>query len=306
MVDAVRSFNRSVTERIGALEDRFLGRGRPLGEARLLWEIGDRGAEVRELRRRLELDSGYAARLLRSLERQGLVAIAPSPDDGRVRRARLTPAGQAERAELERRSEALAASMLDPLSDGQRTRLVAAMADVERLLVASMVRVAVEDPAGPDARWCLERYFAELDERFDAGFDPALSISADARELTPPAGALLLARLRREPVGCGAVKLRPDGSAELKRMWVAPRLRGSGLGRRLLAELERHAAGAGARVLRLETNRSLAEAVSLYRRSGYREVEAFNDEPYADHWFEKRVPSQVGAPPGVSRSRPSP
>jgi DNA-binding MarR family transcriptional regulator/GNAT superfamily N-acetyltransferase len=288
-IERVRSFNRTATERIGALNDHFLGRDQPLGEARLLWEIGADGAEVRDLRRRLGLDSAYVSRLLRSLEGRGLIAVEASATDGRVRRARLTAAGRAERAELDRRSDAFAESVLEPLSDRQRDALVAAMAEVERLLVASMIRIAVADPAGPDARWCFERYFAELAERFDAGFDPARSISAQAHELTPPAGVLLVAHLRQEPVGCGALKVHPGALGELKRMWVAPRARGLGLGRRLLQELERHARAAGVALLRLETNRALVEAIALYRGAGYREVDAFNDEPYAHHWFEKRL-----------------
>jgi ribosomal protein S18 acetylase RimI-like enzyme len=163
------------------------------------------------------------------------------------------------------------------------------MAEVERSLRASGVRFAVEDPASADARWCFAQYFAELDARFDAGFDPSLSITADAHELTPPAGALLIAREEGRAIGCGAVKFHPGTPAELKRMWVAPEARGIGLGRRLLAELERLAREQGVEVLRLETNGSLAEAIALYRTSGYREVEAFNDEPYAHHWFEKRL-----------------
>jgi len=286
----VRSFNRTAAERIGALHEAFLGRGRPLGESRLLWEVGPRGAEVRDLRRRLGLDSGYASRLLRSLERQRLVVVEADPGDGRVRRARLTEAGRAERAELDRRADELAAAFLEPLGEDQRDRLVAAMVEVERLLVASTVTVAAEDPGSPDARWCLDRYAAELAVRFDGGFDRDRSLSAEPRELRPPAGLLLLARLRGEPVGCGALKLHPAGAwAELKRMWVAPRARGLGLGRRLLRELEARAGEAGAAVVRLETNRSLTEAIALYRRSGYREVEAFSDEPYAHHWFEKRL-----------------
>lgn len=159
----------------------------------------------------------------------------------------------------------------------------------ERLLQASMVRFDVEAPTTPDARWCFEQYFAELNARFDAGFDPALSISADAHELTPPAGALLVARLRGRPVGCGAVKLHAHAPAELKRMWIAPAARGLTLGRRLLQELEAYAREAGVTTLRLETNRALTAAIALYRRSGYVEVDAFNDEPYAHHWFEKRL-----------------
>ena len=285
----VRRFNREVAERIGAVTDRFLGRARPMGESRILWEIGPQGTEVRALRARLSLDSGYVSRVLRSLEQQALVIVGSSPEDGRVRSVRLTEAGLAERAELDRRSDDVAASILEPLSISQRTRLVSAMAEVERLLVASAVSVAVEDPRSADARWCLEQYFAELDGRFETGFDPSISISADAEELTPPAGALLIARARGRAVGCGAIKFHPDAPAELKRMWVAPEARGSGLGRRILQELERLAGDHGVQVVRLETNRALSEAIALYRRSGFREVAAFNDEPYAHHWFEKRL-----------------
>jgi len=165
------------------------------------------------------------------------------------------------------------------------------MAEVERLLDVSAVRIAIEDPGSRDARWCIDRYFAELDARFEHGFDPAISISADVDELTPPAGALLLARLRDQPVGCGAIKFHSDAPAELKRMWVAPHVRGLGLGRRLLEGLERLASEAGVDVLRLETNRTLDEAIALYGGAGYQEVPPFNDEPYAHHWFEKRLAS---------------
>ena len=288
-IQQVRAFNRTVADRIGALGDRFLGRARPMGESRTLWEIGPDGTEVRALRARLGLDSGYTSRVLRSLERQGLVTVDPSPDDRRVRHVRLTAAGLAERAELDRCSDDVARSFLEPLSDGQRARLVAAMAEVERLLCASMVGIEAEDPTTPDARWCIEQYFSELGARFEAGFDPSLSIPADAHELRSPAGALLVARLRERPVGCGALKLHSGAPAEVKRMWVAPEARGLGLGRRLLHELERYARHAGVEMLRLETNRTLTEAIALYQSSGYQEVDAFNAEPYAHHWFEKRL-----------------
>ena len=300
-VGQIRSFNRTVTQRVGALSDAFLGRGRPLGQARLLWEIGPDGAEVRTLRARLELDSGYLSRLLRSLAADGLVDVRRSRTDGRVRTARLTRRGLAERAELDRRAGDVAASILRPLTDGQQDRLVSAMAEVERLLAASAVRVRVCDPRHPHARFCEHAYFAELACRFDAGFDPAHSHTASVADLTPPAGLLLVATLHGEPAGCGALRFHGRGPAELKRMWVAPDRRGLGLGRRLLAELEAHAAANGVRVLRLETNRSLAEAIGLYRTAGYREVTPFNDEPYAHHWFEKTL----GPADGGSGADPS-
>jgi DNA-binding MarR family transcriptional regulator/GNAT superfamily N-acetyltransferase len=289
MIAQVRRFNRTVTQRIGALDDGYLARDRPLGQARLLWEIGPDGRDIRALRADLDLDSGYLSRLLRALEEEGLVAVEPSPADRRVRTARLTPAGLAERATLDGRSDELAADILRPLSAGQRARLTAAMAEVERLLTVSTIQVRRTDPGDRAAQWCLRQYVAELGERFDGGFDVARSISAEAAELTPPAGVLLVATLHAEPVGCGALKLHDGTPAEIKRMWVAPSVRGMGLGRRLLADLEAYAARHGTTVLRLETNRALGEAIGMYRAAGYREVAAFNDEPYAHHWFEKTL-----------------
>ena len=287
-VRTVRSFNRLVTERVGALEDRYLATDRPLGEARLLWEIGRGRAEVRELRRRLALDSGYLSRLLQSLEAAGLVRVRRSGDDRRVRLVELTAAGRAERTLLDRRSDELARSFLEPLDEHRRARLVEAMTEVERLLTAPLVAIDVLDPDAPAARACLAAYAAELARRFESGFDPRRN-PMPADEVRPPSGLFLVATLHDEPVGCGALKLHGDGPAELARIWVSERVRGLGLGRRLVAELERRAAETGATTVRLDTNGALTEAIALYRSVGYREIEPFNDNPYAHHWFEKSL-----------------
>jgi DNA-binding MarR family transcriptional regulator/GNAT superfamily N-acetyltransferase len=287
MIEQVRRFNRTVTQRIGALNDAYLAQGRPLGQARVLWEIGPEGCDVRALRSRLDVDSGYLSRLLRALESDGLVVVERSDGDGRVRTARLTRVGLAERKILDSRSDELAGSILAPLSERQRTRLVTAMAEVERLLLASTVEVTVTDPRATAAQTCLRAYFAEIGERFDNGFEHARSLTPDEAVMTPPSGVFLVAALHGEPVGCGGLLFEDGDSAYLKRMWVSPSARGLGLGRRLLAELEQHALAGGARVTRLETNRVLAEAIGLYRAAGYREVPAFNEEPYAHHWFQK-------------------
>jgi DNA-binding MarR family transcriptional regulator/GNAT superfamily N-acetyltransferase len=271
------------------LNDAYMSRDRPLGQARVLWEIGVVGCDLRELRARLDLDSGYLSRLLRGLENDGLVEVEQSEDDGRVRTARLTERGVAEREVLDQRSDELAESILAPLSDRQRERLIAAMGEVERLLTASTVQVEIVDPRRPEAQFCIQRYFEELAGRFDGGFDHARTISADVDELTLPAGLLLVATLHTEPVGCAGLKLHPGEPAEVKRMWVSPEVRGLGLGRRLLAEIEKQAKAHDTSVLRLETNQSLEEAIALYRAAGYEEVPAFNDEPYAHHWFEKQL-----------------
>jgi DNA-binding MarR family transcriptional regulator/GNAT superfamily N-acetyltransferase len=288
-IERVRSFNRRVSQRIGALDDEYLTQGRPLGASRVLWEVGADGTDVRALRARLHLDSGYLSRVLRALEGDGLVTVTPSAGDKRVRRVCLTAAGRSEVTALDAQSDALAWSLLAPLDPGRRARLVEAMDTVERLLTAGLVDVAAEDPASDDARFCIESYLTELAERFDEGFDRDRTRTAEPDELTEPHGLMLVARLDGRPVGCGGLKLHGEAPAEVKRLWVDRSARGLGVGRRILADLEAHAARRGVTVVQLDTNRSLHEARALYGSAGYREVPRFNDEPYAHHWFEKRL-----------------
>jgi DNA-binding MarR family transcriptional regulator len=296
MVAQVRRFNRAVTQHVGALNERYLASNLSLGEARVLWEIGPKCCDVRSLRIGLGLDSGYLSRMLARLNVAGLVTLHKDGRDRRIRTVRLTRMGRAQREVLDGRSDALAVSLLDPLSPEQRNRLVGAMEAIERVLTASSVTVSPVDPADPEARECVRAYFAELDRRFDTGFDPSRSMSADDDELRPPAGVFVLARLGERPVGCGALKFLPGQPADLKRMWVAESARGLGVGRRVLTELEGLAAAHGVEAVRLETNGTLVEAISLYRSAGYVEVQPFNDEPYAHHWFKK----QLGTPPKLA------
>jgi DNA-binding MarR family transcriptional regulator/GNAT superfamily N-acetyltransferase len=277
----VRSFNRLVTRQVGALSSRYLGR-RPLGELRVLYEIGLRGATPRDLRARLGLDSGYLSRILRALERDGLVEQAPKPADRRTKQLRLTRAGRAELSELDRRSDELAASVLAPLDADQRRRLLRAQAEVRRLLALSMVSIEPEDPGSPDARWCLGHYYAELDERFEEGFEAP-------RE--PAAASLvgLVPRAPGPPAGCGILRELAPGAGEIVRMWVDRPHRGLGIAARMLASLEDEARARGLEVVRLDTNRALDEAKAMYAAAGYVEIDRYNDNPYANHWFEKRL-----------------
>lgn len=301
LIPQVRSFNRTVTQRVGALEGDYLGSHRSLGACRLLFEIGLQGAEVRTLRARLGLDSGYLSRMLRSLEAERLITTVVSKEDSRVRRAVLTAGGRKEFQRLDRRSDQIARDILGPLPEAQQETLIASMRTVERLLLAGAVEVHTEKPTTSAARYCLERYFEELSRRFESGFDPEKSIHATSHDFAPPRGHFVVARLHGNPIGCGALIWHPD-YAYLKRMWVADSSRGLGVGSRILGTLEGLSAKGGMRVVRLETNKSLVEAQNLYRRSGYREVIPFNTEPYADHWFEKRL--DPTSPPSVrKRSR---
>ena len=286
-VAVVRRFNRSYTQRIGVLEDSFLGLGLPLGPARLLFEIGAGPATTFELRARLGLDSGYLSRLLRRLERDGLVVVSPESADRRRRRVALTKAGQERWAELERRSNDQARRIVDPLTPRQRGRLARALEEADLLVRAATVTLETVDPAATAARDAVGRYFAEIGRRF--GFDPAGESEKDSRLLVPPAGLFVVAVSDGEPVACGGVQTIAPGAGELKRMWVHDDWRGAGLGSRLLRHLESEARALGHEVIRLDTNGALGEALALYQRAGYREVPRYNDNPWATHFFEKRL-----------------
>lgn len=280
-ISQVRRFNRLVTLRAGALQCSYLGRGRPLGEARLLHEIGSGETDLQRLRARLGLDSGYLSRLTKSLAAQDLVRLEEDRADRRRRRIRLTEKGMAEYRAYDALSDDIACSLLSPLNPGQRSRLLAAMADVERLMRAGSAMLAIEPAGSDDAQACLRSYFQELAARFDAGFDPALGVEAE------PDGDFVVARLEGKPVGCGMLRRLSSDTGEIKRMWIAPEMRGLGLARRLITWLEDHAAQSGMSRIRLDTNRALTEAQILYRNAGYREIARYNDNPYADFWFEK-------------------
>jgi DNA-binding MarR family transcriptional regulator/predicted N-acetyltransferase YhbS len=284
-VDVVRRFNRSYTQRIGVLEDSFLGLGMPLGPVRVLFEIGAAPATAQALRERLGLDSGYLSRLLRRLEKGGLVRVVPDPADRRRRQVSLTAAGEERWKELERRSDERARLLTDPLTERQRERLARALSEADLLVRAATVRFETADPGSPTARDVVGRYFAEIGRRF--GFDPADESDKDMKLLVPPAGVFVVALSDGEPVACGGLQSIGAGVAELKRMWVHDDWRGAGLGSRLLRHLEDQARASGHGAVRLDTNAALTEAIGMYQRAGYQAIDRYNDNPWATHFFEK-------------------
>jgi DNA-binding MarR family transcriptional regulator len=288
-IAVVRRFNRSYTQRIGALDESFLGTGLPLGSARLLYEIGADPTTTYALRARLGLDSGYLSRLLRRLGTDGLITLRPDPQDRRRRRVDLTAAGRRAWRELEDRSQARARLLIDPLSGRQRARLAEALATADLLVRAATVELEPVSVDAPIARIALGHYFAELQRRFPDGFDAEVEAAKDATGLQPPDGLFVVATSDGEPVACGGVHALDDQVGEVKRMWVDPGWRGAGLGSRLLRHLESRAVDRGHQRLRLDTHDSLTEAVAMYRRSGYRDIEPYSDNPYARFWFEKRL-----------------
>jgi DNA-binding MarR family transcriptional regulator/GNAT superfamily N-acetyltransferase len=283
----LRRFNRTYTQRVGALDESFLGLGWPLGASRLIFEIGDAGTTARHLRERLDLDSGYLSRLLRRLTRAGVVEVLPDPADRRRRRVVLTREGSRVRRELDVRSEQHAASLIAPLTDRQRARLTDALATADLLVRAATVQLRAVPPTDPAAAAAVGRYFAEIDAKFPEGFDPGDAAQADADAMSPPAGVFVVATSDGEPVACGGVQSLDAGTAEIKRMWVHPDWRGAGLGSRMLRHLEDCARDLGHRRVCLDTNGTLVEAIAMYARAGYLSVERYNDNPYAQAWFAK-------------------
>jgi GNAT superfamily N-acetyltransferase len=147
-------------------------------------------------------------------------------------------------------------------------------------------------PAGADAaRLLMAEYMDEIERRLGAPFDRARYPDPAPAELEPPRGMLLVAFDGDDPVACGAVRRLGPDVAEIKRMYVAPRARGRGLGRRLLGELERGAAGLGCRTVRLDTMAAMAEAGALYRSAGYEPIADYNGNPLAAVWMERALPA---------------
>ena len=143
--------------------------------------------------------------------------------------------------------------------------------------------------ASDAAQTAMGRYFAELDERFPGGFDGAAALAEAPGAMDPPRGCFVLALVDGATVACGGVQFVDEHTGEIKRMWVDPRARGRGLGRRMLETLEGVVADSGRCRAILDTNQVLAEAIAMYGAAGYRPIERYNDNPYAHLWFEKRL-----------------
>ncbi|MDF2809176.1 MAG: PadR family transcriptional regulator [Microvirga sp.] len=284
-ISRVRRFNRVVTAEVGALDTSFLGRGRPLGAARVLNAIGKGQSDVAAIREYLGLDSGLMSRLLRSLEDQGLIETIPHPEDARRRIARLTKAGGDEFQAYEALSDAQAEAFLSRHS--RPDELLRAMDLVASALGRGHIVVEEMDPRHSDARYCLGEYYAELARRFENGFDVSLSRDPDAADMVRPRGAFLVATSDGLPIGCVGLKGSGGDIAEIKRLWIAPSARGLGLARRLMTAAEDIARELSIRILRLDTNSALPEAQQLYRSTGWSEIDRFNDDPYPDTFFEK-------------------
>jgi DNA-binding MarR family transcriptional regulator/N-acetylglutamate synthase-like GNAT family acetyltransferase len=294
-VAAVRAFNRFYTGRIGVLGDGFLRTQHSLTEARVLYELGDREvAEVADLRRDLEIDAGYLSRLLSRLEEQALVTRERSEDDGRRQRVRLTDAGAAAFAELDRRSAVEIGELLEGLGEERRRRLVAAMQAIAGLLdddPRADGAVVLRAPHPGDYGWIVHRHGAQYAEEYgwDETFEALVArIVADyAEHHDPKREAAWIAEVDGEPVGCVLCVRKDDATAQLRLLLVDPRARGRGIGGRLIDECMRFARRAGYEQIVLWTNDVLHDARRLYERAGFELVESGSHHAFGHDLVEQ-------------------
>lgn len=284
----LRRFNRAVTREVGALDDSYLGRGRPLGAARVLQLITPQGTDVAQIRSQLALDSGLLSRLLRTLEAEALIHLVSDPADRRRRTAHLTAAGEAEMQAYNAIGYARAAETL-ARAKGRQQALIDAMDLIATTLLQDQVQIRDAGPNDPASLACLQAYYDLLAEKITGITPDMLTLPLpDPEKYRPPQGAFLIAWSDDLPVG--TVSLRPlDGNtAEVKRLWVHTSARGQGLARRLMQAIESRARSLGYTALKLDTNAALTDAIALYHRDGWQDIPAYTSFP-ATHWLGKTL-----------------
>lgn len=287
-VARLRRFNRAVVREAGALDTSFLGRGRPLGAARVLHLVRSEGTDVAAIRATLGLDSGLMSRFLRALEREHLIETRADPADRRRSIAHLTAAGEAEIAAYLAIIQDQAGKVL--ARSGNRVEdLLAAMDLIATVLNRDHVEIRKTDPDAPDAIDCVRAYFTELAQRVGGFGANAFSLPDPAADsYRPPHGCCLVAWSDELPVACGSLRPIDASTAEIKRLWVHPSARGQGLARRMMSALENEARALGYARLQLDTNGALTEAVALYRATGWTEIPPYTHPP-ADIWLAKAL-----------------
>ena len=279
-IEAVRRFNRLYTRRIGVLQPGYLGSAFPLPQARLLYELGQRGeCTASELGADLDLDLGYLSRLLQGLRRQGLVQGEASKQDARRVHLALTAKGRRAYLSLDARSREEVGALLGKLAAPQQARLVGALQTVEKLLASDPSNgetIALRGHRPGDMGWVIHAhgrlYFEEYgwDERFEA---LVAGIAADfVKNFDIERERCWIAEMNGEPVGSVFVVKQSRTVAKLRLLIVEPKARGRGLGTRLVEECIAFARARGYRKLVLWTQSDLAAARKIYARTGFQRV----------------------------------
>ena len=284
-IEAVRRFNRFYTRRIGVLREGLVDSPFSLAEARVLYEVANRtGPTATDLAGALALDPGYLSRLLRGLEKQGVVARRRSDADGRRSHLELTPRGRRAFAALDSRSAAEVAAMLGAVAAPEQQRLVSAIETIERLLGAQAeprVPYLLRPHRPGDIGWVVSRHGALYaqeygwDERFEAFV--ATIAAGFIERFDPGRERCWIAERDGENVGAVFLVRKSATVAQLRMLIVEPRARGLGIGKRLVDECERFARQCGYRRIVLWTNSILHAARGIYEAAGYRLVK---EEPH--------------------------
>ena len=285
-IQAVRSFNRFYTQRIGVL-DPYLGSEFSLTEVRVLYELAHRDQPTAsELGRDLALDAGYLSRILRRFESQGWLARVPSIADARQSLLALTKAGHKVFAPLQQQSTDEAAALLAVLGAGDRQKLVSAMGTVQRLLAPATApaptrTIVLRDPQPGDMGWVVQQH-GEIYAReygWNSEFEALVAdiVSKYLKNFQPDAEKCWMAELDGERVGAVFVVRKSATVAQLRMLILTPEARGLGLGRRLADECIAFARSKGYKKMQLWTNSCLDAARALYAKRGFRLIKS---EPY--------------------------
>jgi DNA-binding MarR family transcriptional regulator/GNAT superfamily N-acetyltransferase len=315
-VDAIRRFNRFYTRRIGVLNQGLLDSPFSLAEVRLLYELANRETSTAtELGKALEIDAGYLSRLLRGLERRGLIARLSSPTDRRQRSLRLTPKGRRAFASLDAEADRQVETWLRDLSAPSQTKLVEALETVQRQLDPALEQsspkpgiIMLREPRAGDMGWVVQRHGALYAQEYgwDWRFEALVSrIVADFVEQFDPARerCWIAEGDHGELLGSVFLVKHPERSdtAKLRLLLVEPSARGRGIGRRLVAECTRFATQAGYHRITLWTNDVLHAARHLYEEAGYQLVhqephQLFGEGLVGQVWELELQPTRVESP----------
>jgi putative acetyltransferase len=299
LVGSIRHFSRYYTSRLGLLARCRFDAKLSLTEARVLFEIGRRGAHTQSaLRDQLRIDGGYLNRITKRLISLGFAAARKDERDGRVSVLELTNSGRATVARIDMASDADALSLIDGLDEEAACALVEHLRAAERILEGPsardrLIEAVVGGTALATVRVLMREYaaFLGVDLGFQ-GFEEELA--GLPGKYAPPGGALFLASVRMRSGGteaAGIVAVRPlqDDCCEMKRLFVRPEFRGYGLGRALALRAMDEARTLGYARMRLDTLERLEEAVALYGSFGFARIAPYCENPLPGAMFWEKT-----------------
>lgn len=286
-VEAVRRFSRFYTKHIGVLQEGILESPFSLTEARVVYELAHHEeTTATHLAEELGLDPGYLSRILRGFQRDGLIEKRPSPEDRRRQLLSLTRDGQEAFARINAASRDDIEAMLTELGEGDRGRLLEAMADIEEVLGAGpehRVPYMLRPHQPGDMGWVVQRHGVLYNREYgwDETFEALVAeiVAGFIRGFDRRRERCWIAERQGENVGCVFLVRHPEreGVARLRLLLVEPEARGLGIGRRLVSECTRFARRAGYSTITLWTNRVLESARRIYEAEGY---ELVREEPH--------------------------